>query len=91
MIEARRADIVVVGKKERKGTIIDVDVPDDVRVGEQESEKAEKCQELKREIGRMWKLKHTEVLPVVIGALGNVTTDFERWFKKNYGEHTALE
>ena len=82
MIEARRPDIVVVDKKECKGTIIDVDVPDDVRVGEQESEKAEKCQELKREIGRLWKLKHTQVLSVVIGALGSVTKDFGRWIRK---------
>ena len=44
--------------------------------------KVEKYQELKREIGRLWKLKHVEVVPVVIGALGSVTKDFERWTRK---------
>ena len=80
--EARRPDIVVVDKKEHKGIIIYIAVPDDVRVGEMELEKVEKYQELKREIGILWKLKHVEVVPVVIGALGSVTKDFERWIKK---------
>ena len=47
VIEARRPDIVVVDKKEHKGIIIDVAVPDDLRVGEKELEKVEKYQELK--------------------------------------------
>ena len=82
VIEASRPDRVVVDKKEQKGIIIDIAVPDDVRVGEKELEKVEKYQELKREIGRLWKLKHVEVVPVVIGALGSVTKDFERWIRK---------
>ena len=57
-------------------------MPDDVRVGEKELEKVEKYQELKREIGRLWKLKHVEVVPVVIGAHGSVTKDSERWIRK---------
>ena len=79
VIEARRPDIVVVDKKEHKGIIIDIAVPDDVRVGE--LEKVEKYQELKGEIGRLWKLKCVEVVAVVIGALGSVTKDFERWIR----------
>ena len=82
VIEARRPDIVVIDKKEHKGIITDIAVLDDVRVGEKELEKVEKYQELKREIGRLWKLKHVEVVPVVIGALGSVTKDFERWIRK---------
>ena len=73
VIEARRPDIIVIDKKERKGIIIDIAVPVDVRVGEKEREKVEKYQDLKREIGRLWKLKVAEVVPVVIGALGSVT------------------
>ena len=57
MIEAIRPDIIVIGKKEGKGIIIDNAVPADVRVGEKEGEKVEKYQDLKREIGRLWKLK----------------------------------
>ena len=34
-------------------------------------------QDLKREIRRLWKLKMVEVVPVVIGALGSVTKEFD--------------
>ena len=30
----------------------------------------------------MWKLKYVEVVPIVKGAFGSVTKDFERWIKK---------
>ena len=85
VIEARRPDIIVINKKERKGIIIDhiaVTVPADVRVGEKEREKVEKYQDLKREIGRLWKLKMAEVVPVVMRALGSVTKGFDRWIEK---------
>ena len=42
----------------------------------------EKYQDLKREIGRLWKLKMVEVVPVVRGALGSVTKGFDRWIGK---------
>ena len=42
----------------------------------------EKYQNLKREIGRLWKLKMVKVVPVVIGALGSVTKGFDRWIEK---------
>ena len=42
----------------------------------------EKCQDLKREIGRLWKLKMAELVPVVIGALGIVTKEFDGWIEK---------
>ena len=82
MIEARRPGIIVIDKKERKGLIIDIAVPADVRVQEREREKVEKYQDLKREIGRLWNLKKVEVVPVVIGALGSVTKEFDRWIEK---------
>ena len=41
-----------------------------------------KYQDLKIEIGRLWKLKMVEVVPVVIGALGSVTKGFDRWIEK---------
>ena len=42
VIETRRTDIILIDKKERKGIIIDIAVPADVRVGEKEWEKMEK-------------------------------------------------
>ena len=55
---------------------------EDVRVGEKEREKVGKNQDLKREIGRLWKLKVVEVVCVVIGALGSVIKGFDRWIEK---------
>ena len=51
IIEARRLDIVLVDKREKKCSIIDIAVPTDVRCSEKEIEKVEKYQNLKREIG----------------------------------------
>ena len=62
--------------------IIDIVVPAYVRVGEKEKEKLEKHKDLKREIGRFWKLKMVEVLLVVIGALGSVTKEFDGQVEK---------
>ena len=46
VIEARRPDIIVIDKKERKGIIIDIAVPADVRVGEKEREKVGKYRKI---------------------------------------------
>ncbi|XP_068712746.1 uncharacterized protein [Montipora foliosa] len=70
VIEARRPDIVVVEKKNNKAIIVDIASPWDHRVYEKEGEKIEKYQDLKREIGRLWGIRHLEVVPVVVGALG---------------------
>ena len=72
MKETTRPDIIVIDKKEPKGIIIYISIPADVRVEENEREEVEKDQELRREIGRSWKLKRLEAVPVVIGALGSV-------------------
>ena len=77
-----RYDKILIDKKERKGIIIDIAVPADVRVREKEREKMKKCQDLKRETGRLWKLTTVEVVPVVKGALGSVTKEFDGWTEK---------
>ena len=82
LIEARRPELIVIGKKEQKGIIIAIAVPADVGVEEKEKEKVEKYQDLKREIRRLWKLRNVEIVPVVIGALGNVSVEFDRWMGK---------
>ena len=80
-IQARRPDIVVVKKKERKCFIIDVAVPGDVRIAETETEKIEKYDELKREVERLWKVK-AKVIPIVLGALGTVTRSLSNYIKE---------
>ena len=76
MIEARRPDIIIIEKKERKGLINDIAEPAEVRVEEKEREKVEKHQDLKREIRRLWKFKQVDVVPVVIEAFGSITKGF---------------
>ena len=82
LIVARRPDLILIDKKEQKGIIIDIAVPADVRVEEKEKEKVEKYHDLKREIRRLWKLRDVGVVPVVIGALGSVSAEFDRWMGK---------
>ena len=82
IIEARRPDIVVVNKEERNCTIIDIAVPADKRIGEKEKEKVEKYQNLKREITRMWNMRTVQVVPIVVGSLGSVTKNLDKWLAK---------
>ena len=82
VIEARRPDIVIIDKKGKSCIIVDIAVPADVRVHEKERGKVEKYQDLRREIGRMWQLRKVHVVPVVVGALGSVTKEFDRWMEK---------
>ncbi len=81
VIPARTRDIIVIDKEKKEALIVDIAVPADIRVAEKEKEKIEKYQDLKREIKRLWKLRTVQVVPVVIGALGCVTKEFERWLE----------
>ena len=67
---------------EKTAIIIDVAIPGDLRIIDKEKEKNEKYQNLKREIQRLWDLKKIDVIPVVFGALGSVTKDFEKYLDK---------
>ena len=82
VIEARRPDIILVDKENKVCTIIDVAVPGDIRVGEKETEKVEKYQDLKREIAKIWKMKEVKVVPIVVGALGSVSRSLGKWIDK---------
>ena len=83
MIHARRLDIIVIDKKERKGIIIDIAVPADVRIGEKEMEKVEKIPGLEERDQKIVETQMIEVLPLVIGALaGSVNKGFDKWIGK---------
>ena len=82
VIETRRPDIVVVEKKNNKVTIVDIALPWDHRVYKKEGEKIDKYQDLKREIGRLWGIRHLEVVLVVVGALGVVSKRLDAWLEK---------
>ena len=76
------SDIVVVEKKKKECKIIDIAVPNDVSVGNKEHEEVEKYQDLRREIATLWGMKKTEVIPIVVGALGMVSKKLDMWIKK---------
>ena len=61
--------------------MIDVAVPADKNVNIKEYEKRSKYKDLQIETQRIWKVE-TEVLPVVIGALGVITKDLETTLQK---------
>ena len=70
---------MVVDKIERKCLIIDVACPFDIRVKDKEKEKIENYQDLKWELKRIWKLRRVTVVPIIVGALGTVSKDIEKW------------
>ena len=72
-------DIVVLDKIERKCLIIDVACLFDTRVKDKEKEKIENYQDLKRKLRRIWKLRTVTVVPIMIGTLGTVSIDIEKW------------
>ena len=75
-IEARRPDIVVIDKKEKSVQLNDIAVPKGSRIDEKEAEKIDKYQELRIELERLWNMK-TKIVPIVIGALGAISTQFK--------------
>ena len=77
IIPARRPDIVVLDKEERKLTIIDVAVPSDANIKEKETEKITKYQDLKIELQRLWDV-NAIIVPVVVGSLGAVPPGIEK-------------
>ena len=56
-------------------------IPGDTRVCDKEREKTEKYSLLKDEIASFWQLKEVFVIPIVAGALGTITTKFEKYIK----------
>ena len=83
VIEARRPDIAVVNKQDKKCTIIDIAVAADKRIGEKENEKVEKYQDLKREIERMGNMRTVQVVPIVVGSLGSVKKNLDKRLGKS--------
>jgi len=57
MTEARRTDIVLIGKQAMEAKIIDIAIPGDARGKDKQPEKIEKYQLLREDVRKMWKLK----------------------------------
>ena len=78
MIDHCRPDLLLVDKVTNTATIIDVAVPGDVRILDREQDKILAYQDLKREIKKNWHLRKVSIVPIVIGALGSVTSNFRK-------------
>ena len=62
--------------------LIDIACLFDTRIDRKEKEKIEVYQDLKREFKRMWNVKEVTIVPLIIGALGTIGKNSERWLKK---------
>ena len=82
IIVERKPDIVIVNEMEKTAIIIDVAIPGDKRILDEEKKKIENHQNLKGEIQRLSNLKKIDVMHVVLGALGSVTKNFEKYVDK---------
>ena len=69
---------------------IDVSIPGDDRVKDNELEKLEKYQLLKDETVKVWRMRKVIVVPVVIEALGAVSVNFKEHMKR-IGVNARLE
>ena len=68
-----------IDKTKQEVKIIDVTKPGVIGVNKSEIGKKEKYKMLKDEMARMWGMKKVTVIQVVVGALGAVSTGFEKY------------
>ena len=73
--------MVAVDKKKRSCKIIDFAVPEDGRIDEKEKGKIEKCQDLERELQKIWNVK-VKIIPLVVGSLGAIPKQFGNRLKQ---------
>ena len=52
-------------------------IPGDTRACDKDREKIEKYNLLKDKTARLWQMKKVVVIPIVVGALGTITTKFK--------------
>ena len=64
-------------REKKTCNIIDIAVPVDAGIVEKEKEKAEKYQDVRREVARLWNVK-AKVVPIVVGAQGAVTPNLSK-------------
>ena len=80
-IVANRPDVMIHNRKEKSATLIDFSVPNDINIVAKIAEKLIKYRDLEVEVKKCWNLKTAKTVPVVIGALGTVSTDHKQYLK----------
>ena len=89
-ITANRPDVIVNDSVNSTCKMIDMTIAWDTNIAPREIEKKSKYKDLKLEIQRMWQMK-TEVIPVVVGALGTVKKGMVECIKKASEKATVTE
>ena len=84
-IQANRPDIIIKDKTNNTCLFIDMSVPSDRNVSAKVFEKLSKYKDLEIEVEKMWHLK-TKTLPVVIGALGLIKKDTDKFLEQIPGK-----
>ena len=80
-ISARRPDIIIIHKKLKSGTIIDINCPNDTKVTQNEIQKMAIFTELKIELERVWQT-NLQVVPIVVGCLGAISKKLPKFINK---------
>jgi hypothetical protein len=70
--------------------LLDVAIPGDRNVIQKEAEKILKYKDLTIEIQRMWNVE-SSVIPVIIGATGNISKSFRKYMSTIPGNHDVRE
>ncbi|KAL1454809.1 hypothetical protein WDU94_008943 [Cyamophila willieti] len=86
-IAHNRPDIIVIDKRNKSATIIDIAIPLTHNINKTEQEKINKYQDLKTEIVSSWKLKTATVVPIVISTDGVISNSF----LKHITQHQIIE
>jgi hypothetical protein len=81
-VTANRPDIIIKNKKEESCTLIDVAVPADRNVVQNEAEQKLEYKSLGIEIQRMWNLTCT-VIPVIVRTTGRLTKSLRKLCQEN--------
>jgi 3-deoxy-D-manno-octulosonic acid (KDO) 8-phosphate synthase len=84
---AKRPDIIIKNKKDKTCLMVDVATPSDKNLIQKEAEKKLKYKNLSIEIQGMWNMK-CFVVPVIIGATGNVSKSLQRYLETISGQHS---
>ena len=71
--------------------LIDVAISEDRNVIKKEAKKILNYKDLTIEIQRMWKVKKTRVIPVIIGATGTFSKSFRKYISNIAGNHEVKE
>jgi hypothetical protein len=89
-IPNNKPDIVIRDNENRTCKLIDVAIPGDRNVIQNEAEMILKCKDLTIEIQRVWNVK-TWIIPIITGATGTISKSFRKYVNTIPGNHDVRE